>query len=50
MINPKRNTGVLHYPDRPWRRYANNGNLQPRHHIYASDYYSSPDSVQDSNH
>jgi len=38
------------YPDRPWRRYANNGNLQPRHHVYASDYYSSPDSIKDSSH
>jgi len=36
------------YPDRLWGRDAINSNLWPRHHAYASDYYSSPDSVQDS--
>ena len=36
------------YPDRLWRRYANNGNLWPRHYVHAIDYYSSPDSIHDS--
>ena len=38
------------YPDRPLRRYANNSTLLPRHHVYASEYYYSPYSVQDSSH
>ena len=38
------------YPDRLWRRYANNGNLWPRHYVHAIDYYSSPDSAHDSSH
>ena len=30
------------YPDRPWGRDANNGNVKPRHHVYAINSYSSP--------
>jgi len=31
------------YPDRPWERGENKGNLKPRHHVYyAIDYYSRP--------
>ena len=29
------------YPDIPWGRYENKGNLKPRHHVYAIDYCSS---------
>jgi hypothetical protein len=31
------------YPDRPWERVANKGNLKARHHVYAIDYCFSPD-------
>jgi hypothetical protein len=31
------------YPATPWGLIAYKGNLEPRHHVYAADYYSSID-------